>query len=102
MATQNEHLLDFEISIDSIRPNMYRVILHNDNYSTFDFVVDVLMEIFHKSHEEAGRLTMQVDKEGLAIVGIYTKDIAEMKVAQVAFKAKNRGYPLRATFEEDE
>jgi len=102
MATQNDCLLDFEVNLDIVRPNMYKVILHNDNYSTFEFVVEVLMEIFHKSYEESSRLTMKVDQEGLAVVGIYPKDIAEMKVKQVTFKAENMGYPLRATFEEDE
>ncbi len=93
--------LDVNDKLDFVRPNMYKVILHNDDYSTFEFVVEVLMEIFHKSYEESARLTMQVDREGLAIVGIYPEDIAEIKVTQVMQKARDNKFPLRASFEED-
>jgi ATP-dependent Clp protease adaptor protein ClpS len=97
MATE----LDLELEIDLLRPKMYKVILHNDDYSTFDFVIEVLMEIFNKTKDEAINLTFKVDKEGYAVVGIYPKEIAETKVSLVKLKAKEAGYPLLATMEEE-
>ena len=97
MATE----LDLELELDLMKPKMYKVILHNDDYSTFDFVIAVLMDIFNKSKDEAVELTFKVDKEGFAVVGIYTKDIAETKVSLVKIMAKDNGYPLLATMEEE-
>jgi len=97
MATE----LDFDLELDLIAPKMYKVILHNDDYSTFDFVIQVLMEIFNKSNEEAVEITFRVDKDGYAVVGVYPKDIAETKVSLVKIMAKDNGYPLLATMEEE-
>ena len=96
---QNE--LDLDLELDIIHPKMYKVILHNDDYSTFDFVIEVLMEVFNKNKDEAVDLTLKVDREGYAVVGIYPKDIAETKVSLVKFMAKEAGYPLLATMEEE-
>jgi ATP-dependent Clp protease adaptor protein ClpS len=96
---QNE--LDLDLDLDIIHPKMYKVILHNDDYSTFEFVIEVLMEVFNKNKDEAINLTFKVDKEGYAVVGIYPKDIAETKVSLVKFMAKEAGYPLLATMEEE-
>jgi ATP-dependent Clp protease adaptor protein ClpS len=93
--------LDYDIEIDLMRPKMYKVILHNDDYSTFDFVINVLMTVFHKSEDEAVELTLKVDREGFAIVGIYPYDIAQTKVSMVKFMAKEAGFPLLATMEEE-
>jgi ATP-dependent Clp protease adaptor protein ClpS len=93
--------LDYDIDIDLMKPKMYKVILHNDDYSTFDFVIDVLMTVFHKSKDEAVELTLKVDREGFAIVRIYPYDIAETKVSMVKFMAKEAGFPLLATMEEE-
>ena len=97
MATE----LDFDLELDLMAPKMYKVILHNDDYSTFDFVIQVLMEIFNKSKDEAVEITFRVDKDGFAIVGVYPKDIAETKVSLVKIMAKDNGYPLLATMEEE-
>ncbi|NPA55967.1 MAG: ATP-dependent Clp protease adaptor ClpS [Epsilonproteobacteria bacterium] len=93
---------DFEIAdeVEVLLPKMYKVLLHNDDYSTFDFVIKILMEIFNKSQEEAQSLTIEVDKEGYAVVGIYPKEIAETKVLLVTQSAKQAGFPLLATMEE--
>ena len=96
-----DNKLDLELEIDLMKPKMYKVILHNDDYSTFEFVIDVLMEVFHKSQEEATELTFRVDNEGFAIVGIYPKEIAQTKVSLVKFMAKEAEYPLLATMEEE-
>jgi len=97
MATE----LDLELDIDLMKPKMYKVILHNDDYSTFDFVIQVLMEVFHKKEQEAEQLTLKIDREGFAIVGVYPKEIAETKINLVKFMAKAAGYPLLATMEEE-
>ncbi len=93
--------LDLDIDTDLMKPKMYKVILHNDDYSTFEFVIEVLIEVFHKNKDEAVNLTLKVDREGYAVVGIYPKDIAETKVSLVKFMAKEAGYPLLATMEEE-
>ena len=81
-------------------PKLYKVILLNDDYTTFDFVIEILQKIFNKTQQEAINLTFKVDREGSAIVGIYPYEIAEMKVHQVHTIARSVGYPLRARIEE--
>ena len=82
-------------------PSKYRVILHNDDYTPMDFVVDILMSIFSKSFEEAEIIMWRVHEKGSAVCGVYTFEIAETKVEQVKMKAREMGYPLLATLEED-
>jgi ATP-dependent Clp protease adaptor protein ClpS len=82
-------------------PTLYKVILHNDDYTTMDFVVRVLETVFQKSPAEAFRLMMQVHTEGLAICGVYAYEIAETKVASVHDLAREEGFPLRASLEEE-
>jgi ATP-dependent Clp protease adaptor protein ClpS len=81
-------------------PKQYKVILHNDDYTSMDFVMQVLMSIFRKSETEAGELMMQVHKNGKATCGIFTLEIAKTKVAQVTALAKQNDFPLRTTYEE--
>lgn len=85
---------------DTDVPKMYRVILHNDHYTTMEFVVEVLIKVFHKPAAEATRIMLDVHRKGKGHVGVYTRDIAETKVAQVHFMAKQREFPLRCTYEE--
>ena len=80
-------------------PEMFNVILHNDHYTTMEFVVEVIMKIFHKEFVEARRLMLDVHKKGLGIIGVYTYDIASTKVNRVHQMAKARGYPLKCTIE---
>jgi ATP-dependent Clp protease adaptor protein ClpS len=81
-------------------PRMYKVILHNDDYTTMDFVVEILMVIFHKSAEDATRIMLDVHKKGRGIVGVYTYDIALTKTTLVNQIAKEREYPLKTSMEE--
>ncbi|MBP3191263.1 ATP-dependent Clp protease adapter ClpS [Natronogracilivirga saccharolytica] len=81
-------------------PPMYKVILLNDDYTTFDFVVSVLTGIFGKSVPEAVAITNDVHRKGSGVCGIYTRDIAETKVDMVARSSKEAGFPLRCTMEE--
>ena len=75
-------------------PEQFRVILLNDHYTTMDFVIEVLMVIFHKSLEDANKIMLDVHKKGRGIVGVYTWDIAVKKSEQVLAAAKANEYPL--------
>lgn len=77
----------------------YMVLFHNDDYTTMEFVVHVLMKFFHKSETEATHIMLSVHHKGHGVAGVYTKDIAETKVAQVQDYAKEHGMPLRLTAE---
>jgi len=81
-------------------PKLYKVLLINDDYSTMEFVVKVLEDVFQKSPAEAYRLMMHVHTQGSAVAGIYPWEVAETKVDTVRKMAKSAGYPLRATTEE--
>jgi ATP-dependent Clp protease adaptor protein ClpS len=81
-------------------PTFYQVVLLNDDYSTMDFVIQVLEEVFQKSPAEAYRVMMQVHVNGRGVAGVYTYEIAETKADKVATMAHEAGYPLRATVEE--
>ena len=81
-------------------PKMYRVILHNDDYSTTDFVIEVLISIFHKPAADATRIMLDVHKKGMGICGVYTYDIAATRVARVHQLAKKREFPLKCSLEE--
>ncbi len=82
-------------------PKQYRVLLLNDDYTTMEFVVAVLEEVFHKSPAEAFRLMMQVHTQGRAVCGTYTYEVAETKVSTVRDRAAHEGFPLQANIEED-
>ncbi len=81
-------------------PTQYKVLLHNDDYTTMEFVVDILMKVFHKSLEEAEHIMLEIHKAGKGVCGIFTYEIAETKVHQVKEIAKSSGFPLLATMEE--
>ena len=82
-------------------PPKYKVILLNDDYTTFDFVINVLVVVFKKPHLEAVRITMDVHKRGYGLCGVYTKEIAETKVATVHQMSESAGFPLRCVMEEE-
>ena len=81
-------------------PRMYKVILFNDDYTTMDFVIEVLQRFFAMDRERALQIMLKVHNEGLAICGVYSMDIAETKVVQVSEFAKQHGHPLRCDMEE--
>lgn len=82
------------------RPALYRVLLHNDDYTPMDFVVAVLRDIFRKDDAEAVRIMLHVHKRGLGVAGVYPHQIAETKVNKVHEAAKAEGHPLKCTMEE--
>ena len=82
-------------------PPMFKVILHNDDYTTMDFVVEVLMYVFNKSTEDAIRIMMNVHQKGQGLCGVYTHDIAETKVDLVHRLARERNFPLKCSMERE-
>ncbi len=99
MATHtNYELMD---DVTTKYPKKYKVFILNDDYTSMDFVIDVLISIFHKSYEEAENIMLEVHKKERGLCGIYTHEIAETKVMQVIKKAQESGFPLKATMEEE-
>jgi len=93
---------EIESEIEVREPPLYRVILHNDDYTTMEFVVEVLMTIFHKNRDEAEEIMWAVHEQGKAICGIYTFEIAQTKAEQVRILARRNAFPLLATIEADD
>jgi ATP-dependent Clp protease adaptor protein ClpS len=83
------------------KPPLYKVLLHNDDYTTMEFVVYVLTTIFHKTEGEAFTIMLKVHVEGVGIAGIYTYEIAETKAQKVITLARENEFPLLATVEEE-
>ncbi len=82
-------------------PFMYRVLLHNDDYTSMEFVVEVLQFVFNKSIEDSTLIMLKVHNEGIGLCGIYTYEIAETKVNMVKTLAREREFPLKCTMERD-
>ena len=83
------------------RPRMYRVLLHNDDYTPKAFVVEILLAVFKKSLEDATRLMWHVHKNGIGVCGVYPLEVAETKIARVTELARENGFPLKLTSEEE-
>lgn len=81
------------------KPSMYKVVMHNDDYTTMDFVVSVLTTIFNKEIKDAINIMMEIHKKGKGIAGIYTLDVAKTKISAVHNLAHQEGFPLKLTFE---
>jgi len=94
-----EEELDFALELEE--PQMYKVLLHNDDYTSMDFVVEVLVGIFHKTHAQAEQIMLQIHEKDKAICGVYSFEIAQTKAEQVKQLAKQNEFPLLATIEED-
>ena len=93
---------EIETSLGVEEPRMFKVLLHNDDYTSMDFVVDVLMNIFHKNAAEAEKIMIQIHEKGIGVCGVYSYEIAQTKAEQVRQKAKQNEFPLLATIEEDQ
>lgn len=81
------------------RPKKYKVLIHNDDYTTMEFVIYVLQKIFGKHYEEAKAIMLRVHHDGHGICGVYTFEIAETKVEKVVSEARQNGHPLKCTME---
>jgi ATP-dependent Clp protease adaptor protein ClpS len=82
------------------KPQMYKVILHNDDYTSMEFVVMILETIFYKPPVIANQIMLRIHKEGSGVCGVFTRDVAESKVSQVEDRAMEYGYPLLCTMEQ--
>jgi len=83
-------------------PPMFRVLLHNDDFTTMDFVVQILIRVFNKTFEEAARIMLNVHRKGIGLCGVYTYEVAETKVDTVQSLAREHQYPLKCTMEKDD
>ena len=84
------------------KPPLYKVLLHNDDYTTREFVVEVLKSVFHRPEPEAIRIMLLVHNSGVGVAGVYTYEVAEMKVRTVEALAKQREFPLMLSIEPEE
>jgi ATP-dependent Clp protease adaptor protein ClpS len=81
---------------------MFRVLLHNDDFTTRDFVVEVLRTVFQRSEAEAVNIMLRVHNEGVGVAGVYTREIAETKAVTVENLARRNGFPLRLSLEPED
>jgi ATP-dependent Clp protease adaptor protein ClpS len=84
------------------RPPLYKVLLHNDDYTSMEFVVFILQTVFDRTEADAVSIMLNVHRQGIGVAGLYTYEVAEMKVARVAQLAEANEFPLLCTFEEAE
>ena len=97
----HEYDLDLDIDYEVEEPKQCKVVLLNDDYSTMEFVVEILITIFHKTNDEAMQIMLNIHNAGRGICGEYPHEIAHTKVAQVTKEAREKGFPLKAIVEED-
>ena len=95
---------DHDVAVQDARPKLkspqkYAVLLHNDDYTTMEFVVEILTRYFQKSAAEAAEIMLKVHQQGRGVAGIYSHEIAETKVTQVMDEARSRSFPLKCTME---
>lgn len=84
------------------KPRMYRVLLHNDDYTTREFVVEILRSVFHKSESDAVMIMLHVHNNGVGVAGVYTRDVAETKIRTVESLARRYEFPLRLSMEPED
>ncbi|MEA3362009.1 MAG: ATP-dependent Clp protease adaptor ClpS [Thermodesulfobacteriota bacterium] len=82
-------------------PSLFKVLMHNDDYTTMEFVVEVLRDIFHKPATEAEKIMLTIHFQGVGYCGTFPYAVAETKADQARLKARKAGFPLRCTLEED-
>ena len=92
---------ELDLALELEEPQMFKVLLHNDDYTSMDFVVEILIGIFHKTHAQAEQIMLQIHEKDKAICGVYSFEIAQTKAEQVKQRAKQNEFPLLATIEED-
>ncbi len=88
--------------LDISKPRKYKVLMHNDDYTSMDFVVEVLEKVFHKTEVQAVAIMQRIHHNGLAVCGVYIKEIAETKVTQATEMARASKFPLKVTMEPEE
>jgi len=84
------------------KPRLYKVLLHNDDYTTMEFVVAILREVFHHNEVDATRIMLHVHQNGMGVAGVYTFEVAETRVSKALALAKDAQFPLMCTMEPEE
>ncbi len=97
----NDIEIELSDDLDLQEPKKFNVFLLNDDFSTMDFVIDVLVRVFRKSVDEASVIMLNIHNKGRDVCGTYTYEIAATKVAQVKNMAREQGFPLKAIMEEE-
>ena len=100
-STDSRTKEDVFSKVKSDHPPMYKVILHNDDYTTMEFVVEILVNVFGKSLEKATEMMLNIHNKGKEMCGIYPRQIAETKVETVHNLASGKGFPLKSTMEKE-
>ena len=102
---EREYEFEEEVATESRerlkRPPLFRVLLHNDDFTTMEFVIEVLVQVFGKSEADAFGIMWAVHTQGVGVAGVYTYEIAEMKIERVTQMARAREFPLLCTAEEE-
>lgn len=97
--TINKDELKEEIKEEIKPPPLYKVIMLNDDFTTMDFVIQVLMNVFHKSADEAEQIMLTIHYQGRGVCGVYPKDIAQTRIQQVHLLARAEQHPLKCIME---
>jgi ATP-dependent Clp protease adaptor protein ClpS len=90
-----------EIDEETTEPPQYKVLIHNDDFTPREFVVQVIVAVFNKSPDEATQIMWKAHKTGIGLCGIYSYEVAETKVKVVTASAREHGFPLKSTMEEE-
>lgn len=98
---RTDGLLLAEPKVKTKRPPYFKVVLLNDDYTPMDFVVFILKDIFHRTHEESVNIMMEVHQKGAGTCGVYTRDVAETKAEMVITLARRSEYPLQCSVEKE-
>ena len=96
---ESDSVVDIATERRTSTPRMYKVLLHNDDYTTMEFVVHILMNVFHHPEASAVEIMLNVHHKGMGVAGVYTYEIAETKVKKVIELARQNDYPLRCSME---
>ena len=92
----------FSETLDEVKePSMYRVLIHNDDYTSMEFVVEILVSVFNKSLEDAINIMLKVHRQEIGLCGVYIYDVAETKVGTVETLARGNGFPLKCSMERE-
>jgi ATP-dependent Clp protease adaptor protein ClpS len=100
--TQREGGVDVKERTRTVPPRRYEVLLHNDDYTTMEFVVHVLESVFRRSRTEAVRIMLAVHNEGIGVAGTYTREVAETKLSRAQSLAREHGMPLQLSMQPEQ
>jgi ATP-dependent Clp protease adaptor protein ClpS len=98
---RNDGLLLAEPEVKTKRPPYFKVVLLNDDYTPMDFVVFILKGIFHRNHEDAVSIMLEIHQKGEGVCGVYTRDVAETKAEEATIVARRKEYPLQCRVEKE-